>query len=335
MTNAVVRRAVLIVFLTSVVTSRAMADVANWTLEWPRTDFSRMAVAEEDVLSGGPPKDGIPSIDKPEFVRADGPHGLSARDPVISLVVGDTARAYPLRVLMWHEIVNDRIGGIPVAVTYCPLCNAALAFERTLGGRSLTFGVTGKLRHSDMIMFDRETESWWQQYSGEGIVGAMMGEKLRQIPVRLEAFELFQRRHPAGEVLIPNDPSARSYGANPYVGYEDSGWPFLYKGAPLTGITALERILVVGDRAWTLDLIKVRRRLAVDGLLIEWIPGQASALDTAEIAEGRDVGSVVVRREENGSLVDVVHQVTFAFVLNAFRPNATIHTLTGDINWGR
>lgn len=144
----------------------SMAEPGSWRAEWPRTEFSRHAVPLEEIKSGGPQKDGIPSIDAPRFERLNEgvASGRAARirdvEPVISLAIGDDARAYPLSVLIWHEIVSDVVGGTPVIVTYCPLCNASLVFERTLENRVLDFGTTGKLRNSDLVMYDRQTESW-------------------------------------------------------------------------------------------------------------------------------------------------------------------------------
>src|SRR5262249_29463504 len=144
---------------------------------------------------------------------------MSDNEPVISLALDGDARAYPIRILIWHEIVNDVVADTPVAVTYCPLCNAALVFRRTLDNRTFDFGTTGKLRNSDLVMYDRQTESWWQQFTGEAIVGVMSGGKLRLIPSRLDSFARFRQRHPDGRVLVPSNPNARKYGANPYVGY--------------------------------------------------------------------------------------------------------------------
>ena len=312
-------------------TVAAAADPAQWRQDWPRTDFSKSTVALGEILSGGPPKDGIPAILEPRFSPVAEVLDLSERDPVVSLELLGEARAYPLRILVWHEIVNDRIAGRPVAVTYCPLCNAAVAFERVLDGRELHFGVSGKLHHSDMIMYDHETESWWQQYSGDAIVGTLTGSSLMHLPTRLESFGRFRERHPNGRVLVPNDAGLRPYGSNPYVGYEDSAWPLLYRGEVPEHVMPMERVIVVGARAWTVDLLRLRRRLEVDDLVIEWSSGQASALDTGQIAQGRDVGNVTVRRRGPSGLVDVAHQVTFAFVLFAFRPDATLHGLSGEV----
>lgn len=282
-------------------------------------------------MSGGPPKDGIPAIDDPRFASVQESSDLSDRDPVIVLRIGDDVRAYPLRVLIWHEIANDRVDGVPVAVTYCPLCNAAIAFDRRIGGKELTFGVSGMLRHSDMVMYDRQTESWWQQYSGEAMVGAMTGATLKALPTRLESFARFKEQFPAGKVLVPADPSSRPYGSNPYVGYEDTAVPFLYRGELPKGIAPLERVVVVEGEAWSIRLLQSRRRIVAGDLLLEWTPGLASALDTRDIAGGRDVGAVTVRRHRGDRLVDVVHHVTFAFVLYAFRPDTVVHTQAGDI----
>lgn len=301
----------------------ALANPEHWKPEWPRTDFSKHSIDYGDVLSGGPPKDGIPSIDDPKFVPLSEVENIAATEPVIGLEVNGVARAYPLRVLTWHEIVNDVIGGVPVAATYCPLCNAAIVFDRRVDGQVLEFGTTGKLRNSDLIMYDRQTDSWWQQFLGEGIVGEMTGKRLEILPARLESFEKFAARHPKGEVLVPNHPGMRPYGANPYVGYDDSGFPFLYKGSVPEGIAPLGRVVVVGDTAWTLDLLREKGRIEKDDIVITWEPGQNSALNTRAIAEGRDVGNVVAQRRDGGELKDIVYDVTFAFVFLAFKPDGT------------
>jgi Protein of unknown function (DUF3179) len=314
-----------------------LADPISWRLEWPRTDFSKHGVPFAEIRSGGPPKDGIPAIDAPRFERlARGkPVGWSAAlgdtEPVIALSIGDDARAYPLRVLIWHEIANDTVGGTPVVVTYCPLCNAALVFERVVDGRVLDFGTTGKLRHSDLVMYDRQTESWWQQFTGEAIVGAITGRHLRLVPSRLESFDRFRQRFPQGQVLVPGNPNARNYGRNPYAGYDATGQrPFLYNGSLPEGIEPMERVVAVETapgrhEAWALALLRRTGTVQSADLLIQWQPGQASALDKASIAAGRDVGNVTVQRQEKDQLVDVPYDVTFAFVFHAFRPNSPIH----------
>lgn len=156
-------------------TSLAMASPASWVREGWKTDFSKSSVPFEEIISGGPPRDGIPSIDDPQFVKASDVTDIDAREPVIQFGLGDDIRAYPLRALTWHEIANDTVDGTPVAVTYCPLCNAAIVFDRRVQGSVLEFGTTGKLRNSDLVMYDRQTESWWQQFTGDAIVGELTG----------------------------------------------------------------------------------------------------------------------------------------------------------------
>jgi hypothetical protein len=296
-----------------------------WRYEWPKTDFEKTSVDFDEIMSGGPPKDGIPSIDNPEFLPVSEISELGRDEPVIGLVIDGKAKAYPLRILTWHEIVNDEIAGVPVAVTYCPLCNSAIVFDRRVDERVLEFGVSGKLRNSDMVMYDRNTQSWWQQFLGEGIVGELMGVQLEMIPARLESWSRFAERHPDGRVLVPNNPGLRPYGANPYVGYDTSRLPFLYRGEYPEGIEPMERVVAIGEEAWALSLLQESGRIETDSLVLRWEPGQNSALDTRDIDGGRDVGNVVAQRKTDGGLEDVAYDVTFAFVFHAFRPEGTIN----------
>ena len=305
----------------------APASEDLWRHEWPNTDFSRHAVDLADIMSGGPPKDGIPAIDDPRTVPVAGHDGLPGVEPVISVTVEGEARAYPLRILVWHEIVNDDINGVPLAVTYCPLCNTGIVFEREVEGTVLDFGVTGKLRHSDLVMYDRQTESWWQQFTGRAIVGAMTGKRLEAWPSRLESFDHFRQRHPDGTVLVPGDSFGRPYGWTPYVGYDSRTKPFgFYQGDLPPDIAPLARVVRVDDTAWSLDLVRQEGRIVEGDLVITWEPGQASALDTRDIASGIDVGNVTVERMTQSGPVDVVYMVDFAFAWHAFFPESPIRT---------
>lgn len=325
----------------------ARAEVAAQArAEFPLTDFSRHSVPLDAFISGGPPRDAIPAIDAPRFAPAGSAHPFVARlldrESVVTLVVNGHARAYPLRILIWHEIVNDTLGGVPVAVTYCPLCNTAIVFSRAVpahGGmpaRILDFGTTGRLRHSDLVMYDRQTESWWQQFTGEALVGAYTGMRLKMLPARLEAYGRFVARHPGAEVLVPTDPDARDYGRNPYAGYDEAGaMPFLYAGEMPAGIEPMARVVTYaapdGPAAIALTALRKAERVEVMGaegpLRLRWEAGQASALDAARVAHGRDVGNVVVEaRRPDGTWADAVHEVTFAFAFHAFHPDAPILT---------
>ena len=295
---------------------------------WPDTDFANCTIDLTEIISGGPPKDGIPPLDNPRFLPLEAVT-LNAREPVISLMMNDHARAYPLSILTWHEIVNDDVGGIPVSVTYCPLCNTTIVFDRRLDGAILDFGTTGNLRHSDLIMYDRQTESFWQQYNGDAIAGTYAGARLTIIPSRLTSFAEFEASYPDGEVLAIPENFIRRYGMNPYVGYDSASFPFLFKGEVPAGIKPLERVVVVDDFALSLPYLQNQGSFRHRDYQFTWQPGQASALDSAVIAEGRDVGTVhVQRREDHGRSVDVPYKVTFAFVFHAFQPDDMIIGLT-------
>ena len=300
----------------------ATADPQFWQHEWPNTDFETSSVSFAEILSGGPPKDGIPALDEPAMIAVAEETGIPGPEPVITLEIdGETPRAYPVRYLMWHEIANDVVGDVPVAATFCPLCNSGIVFDRRMDGRTLSFGVSGKLRHSDMVMYDRETESWWQQAVGEGIVGEMTGATLTPLPSWMESWEEFRTRNPDGLVMAePGFP--RDYGRNPYAGYDGLQRPFLYSGElPPNGVPALERVVRVGDRAWPMTRLADEGRIAEAGVALDWTAGQASALDAGRISEGRDVGTVRVRDASTGG--DLPHDVMFAFAFHACWPQGT------------
>ena len=303
----------------------AQASPDRWRHAWPKTDFTKTSIDFDEIMSGGPPKDGIPSIDAPQFVSVAEAGELAATEPVIGLVVAGDARAYPLRILIWHEIVNDTVGGVPVTVTYCPLCNSAVVYDRRVAGEATEFGTTGKLRNSDLVMYDRATESWWQQFLGEAIVGVRTGTQLKVLPARLESWERFAKRHPDGRVLVPNNPRMRAYGANPYAGYDSARLPFLYAGDYPDDIAPMARVVAIGNQAWALDLLREKGRIESGDLVLSWEAGQNSALDSRDIPEGRDVGNVVAQRRSAGGLADIPYDVTFAFVFHAFQPEGIWH----------
>ncbi|MEE9320868.1 MAG: DUF3179 domain-containing protein [Granulosicoccus sp.] len=253
--------------------------------EFPLTDFDKSSVALEDIQSGGPPKDGIPAIDSPVFVAHESAsRWLDDSQPVVALIHSEKARAYPLQILIFHEIVNDVVGGKPVAVTFCPLCNASIVFDREVAGQLLDFGTTGRLRNSDMIMYDRQTESWWQQFTGRGIIGEYVDTQLNQLPSQIVAYGEFKASFPGGEVLSRDTGFSRQYGQNPYRGYDsiDSS-PFLYSGDIDPRLPPMERVLslvlasdeVVGDSEFDSETI------------------DEPANDTAVVTGGKTVGETV------------------------------------------
>ncbi len=267
-----------------------------------KTDFTKHIVPYAEIFSGGPPKDGIPAIDAPKFISvSEADAWLKPNEPVILLEQNGDARAYPLQILTWHEIVNDTVGGVPVIVTFCPLCNTAIAFERAVNGRTLDFGTTGRLRYSNLVMYDRQTETWWQQATGEAIVGELVGTQLNFVPAAIIAWNDFKNTHPNGKVLSRETGFTRAYGRNPYVGYDDVNTPpFLYRGPTTPGqLAPVARVLTVdwnGDAvAYPYDILQkvqvVNDMVGGKPIVVFWQAGTASALDAGTIAGGRDVGA--------------------------------------------
>ena len=180
---------------------REMRTAGVYRGDW-KTDFSKHSIPYNEIFSGGVPRDGIPPLDFPSFTTvAQADDWLEAREPVIAFELNGETKAYPLQVLTWHEIVNDTVGGVPVVATFCPLCNSAIVFDRRLDGEVYDFGVSGNLRNSDLIMWDRQTESWWQQLTGEGIVGELTGKQLALLPATIIAWEDFKATYPDSAVL--------------------------------------------------------------------------------------------------------------------------------------
>jgi hypothetical protein len=310
----------------------ARDELAVSTTGWD-TDFSKHTVPLGEFLSGGPGKDGIPAIDVPRFISVEeAGEWLAEREPVIELELGDVARAYPLQILVWHEIVNDVVGGTPVAVTFCPLCNTAIVFDRRLDERVLDFGTTGNLRHSDLVMYDRQTESWWQQFGGEGVVGELAGEELEQLPARIVAWEDFATRHPDGEVLSRDTGFPRDYGRNPYAGYDDvdTGPFFPAGGADDKRLLPKERVVFIelGDDAVAVpfsvleDEKTMEVEVAGERLELRWVPGVGSALDSSDVGGGREVGSAEVRSLTSGE--PVPFDQPFWFAVASFRPDIRV-----------
>ncbi|MBK8020230.1 MAG: DUF3179 domain-containing protein [Chloroflexi bacterium] len=269
------------------------------TSYWTTTDFCTRSIDLSGILSGGPPPDGIPPIDNPQFESiASASEWLAPQSPVIALEVGEVARAYPLAILIWHEIVNDVIGSVPVAVTFCPLCNASVVFDRRVDGMTLRMGVSGNLRNSDLIMWDDQTESWWQQFTGEAIVGSLTGTQLELVPSLVVSFAEFSAQYPDGEVLTRDTGHSRTYGSNPYAGYDSTTDPFLFTGAIDPRLPATERVLAgtIGAEAVAYPFSALAVEQVVndmaggDPVVALWQPGAASALDGSTIDSSRDVG---------------------------------------------
>ena len=264
------------------------------------TDFTKHTVDLGEFISGGPSKDGIPALDEPKFDSiADGEEFLVDREPVIALELNGDARAYPLGILTRHEIANDVVGGVPVAVTFCPLCNSAIVFVRELEGVVYDFGVSGFLRNSDLVMFDRQTDSWWQQFTGEAIVGELSGTLLEVAPSSTVSWADFKATYPDGRVLSRDTGFGFNYGFNPYVGYDSDEAPSLFAGEFDDRLSPIERVVAVelnGEAvAYPFSLLEEERvvhdTVGGESIVVFLQPGTASALAEQNIAEARDVGA--------------------------------------------
>ena len=262
----------------------------------------------EEIRSGGPPPDGIAPIDHPLFQPARDVDWLDRAEPVVVLEVagseGREVRAYPVRILTWHELVNDTVAGEPVTVSYCPLCNSAVGYERTIAdGSILDFGTSGSLYRSSLVMYDRQTESLWTHFDGRAVVGQLTGERLTLLPMITVAWADFVSGNPDALVLSEVTGYQRDYGNNPYPGYDDpSERPFLYEGPIDDRLRAKERVAVA--RLGTSSVTVVWDELAEAGvhetelagrpIVFVHVGGAVSALDAGRVAEGRDVGAVGV-----------------------------------------
>lgn len=287
-------------------------DVQGWNTDWSQATIDLSELRRG--LSTADPRDGIPPIDAPELETvAEASAWLDDREPVALAEAGGETRAYPLRILTWHEIVNDELGGLPVAITYCPLCNSAVGFEREVDGQMLRFGVSGLLRNSDLVMWDRQTESLWQQITGEGIVGELAGKQLAFVPVTIVSWKTFREQYPDATVLSRETGFERSYGTNPYDFYDSSSRPFLYSGEVDDRYPAMERVLAVvvneTNKAYPFSLISAEGvandEVAGEPIVVFWgDEDTASALSDPEIAEGRAVGTgAAYSRTVNGQVL--------------------------------
>ena len=185
-------------------------------------DLSNSILPVAQIFHGGPPRDGIPALSNPKLIEAGQADYLQAGDRVIGIVVNDQARAYPIAILNWHEIVNDEIDDQRFAVTFCPLCGTAMAFSANIEGKVTDFGVSGLLYNSDVLLYDRDTESLWSQILGKSVAGKQVGKALTPIPISHTTWRDWRARHPTTLVLSDDTGHSRDYSRNPYSGYEKS-----------------------------------------------------------------------------------------------------------------
>lgn len=286
---------------------------ASFTL-WG-TNWKIRLIDVNELVSGGVPRDGIESIDAPKFQSLAEVAALYGDEtPVIRVEIDGDARAYPLQILSWHEVVNDVVGGVPVVVTFCPLCNSALAYERRVEGEVFEFGVSGALRNSDLVMYDRTTESLWQQIGGKALVGDMVGAVLTPRNAQILSFAQFRASHPDGVVLSQDTGTSRErdYSISAYRGYDSAldEAAFDVAHAEDRRLAPFERVVALrlADEAVAYpfsalsELRVINDRRAGLPVVVFWTPGTVSALDEREILDSRDVGSSGVFRAERAGL---------------------------------
>ena len=321
-------------------------------------DLDRSSISVAEILSGGPPPQGIPALgfsgdwqdaasssNEPSFVsQEEAAQWLGEMEPVIALVVDGTAKAYPLQILTWHEIVNDTIADRPVAVTFCPLCNSALAFDRRiplstdqqglvselnsdvsfsalndsflsayaeqegqepeeLMGLEVTFGVSGTLYNSNLLMFDTHTSTLWSQLVGEAVVGTLTETSLLRLSAQIVGFSEFREAFPEALVLSKDTGFRRDYGRNPYTGYDDvNSPPFLFSGVTDGRLAPKERVISLergeDSAAYPFAVLSQERvandSISDDPIVLFWEEGTNSALDASRISSGADIGAVGV-----------------------------------------
>jgi len=281
-------------------------DASEQGLSGFDTDTSKREIDLRELVSGGPPKDGIPALSSPDTTTVkEAREWIDELEGVVLVEVDGQARIYPLQILMWHEIINDRIGERPIAVTFCPLCYSAVVFDREVDGRTLDFGVSGLLRGSDMVMYDRQTESLWQQSVGHAMVGAFTGTDLTVLPAQLLAFEQAAAAHPDAPVISRETGHRRRYGSNPYGGYdkrETGPMARFFRGRLDGRLPPKERVVavvregesVVYPFAQTGREHVIHDRIGEQPVVVFHGKGARSALDQRKLAHSKHVGSAVV-----------------------------------------
>lgn len=306
--------------------------------------FPVSLVDRDSIVYAGAPPDGISPIDEPTYEPVGAVDWLDPDEAVLAVELDGLARIYPVQIMIWHEIVNDVIGDRPVSVTYCPLCNSGVAFDRRVGDGVLDFGTSGALHQANLVMYDRQTESLWTQFDGRAVVGTRVGDVLDTVPVTMLAWDDVRRRYADATVVARSVSDPKPYGRNPYNTYDQRGStiPGFYRGQPDGSLAAYERVVGV-ERAG--DAAAVTHRglaevgaatIIVDGSAVTvWHrPGMASPLNDPDVADGDAIGSTraylaEVRgqptefRRSGDRFVDTATQSTWNFFGEAIAGPAT------------
>jgi len=278
-------------------------------------DGTKFLVDPQKIRGGGPPKDGIPSIDNPEFVTVeDADEWIEDNELVLAIIYKGEKRVYPLQILVWHEIVNDEIAGDPILITYCPLCGSGIAYERTIDGEAVEFGTSGKLYNSNLVMYDRKTDTYWSQIDGQAIVGELTGRELTEISIDTVVWRDWKTAHPDSQVLSQKTGFVRSYGTDPYGNYyEDSFLIFpvenqddrIHAKTVIFGVEVNGKFMAYQED----DLIE-------SGTISDTVGGVPLTLE-------RDSAGIVKITNDKGE--EIVKERDFWFAWYAFHPDTTLY----------
>ncbi|MCH7958717.1 MAG: DUF3179 domain-containing protein [Candidatus Hydrogenedentes bacterium] len=281
-------------------------------------DLSNASIPIDEILRGGPPRDGIPAILHPKFVPVGGVDYLRDTDRVVGFVQDGIARAYPLRILVWHELVNDTVGGTPIVVTYCPLCGTSMIFRRDYSGKELTFGVSGLLYQSDVLMYDHRTESLWSQLKMQCISGSMLGTELTWLPAEEMTWSAWKERYPDSEVLSTDTGFRRSYTRMPYEGYENT--ERLFFPAP-------KYREELGNKEWVVGVIVNGSAMAYPVKQLEKLAGTPldDTLGGVDIRIAYDETKRWARVTRSDGEEPLPHVNAFWFAWQAFYPNTGLY----------
>lgn len=324
------KRSLLVIAASSLVVLAACAQVRNNSTvdtqaggetdsEFPTTsDGRKYIVHPSKIRSGGPPQDGIPSIDNPEFVSASAAdQWIGDNELVLALTHEGVKRVYPFQILVWHEIVNDTVAGDPIVVTYCPLCGSGIAYERTIDGEPVEFGTTGRLYNSNLVMYDRRTDTWWTQIDGLAIVGERTGEELTEVSVDTVTWGEWKAAHPDSEVLSRDTGHNRPYGNDPYGSYYEDTYlmfPVENEDSRIHPKTVIFGIEVDGEyKAYREEDVKAR------GSFEDTVAGVRIRIERDE------AGVVTFSNLETGE--ELVKERDFWFAWYAFHPETTVFGL--------
>lgn len=286
-------------------------------------DLSSAVIPVELVLSGGPDKDGIPSIDQPKFESAKTVNWLANNEQLLSLTIGSETRGYPLSILNWHEVVNDRFQERSVVISYCPLCGTGMAFSSTVKNQDLQFGVSGLLYNSDVLLYDRESMSLWSQIMGQAISGPLVSEKLHLLPLKQVSWKVWKQENPNGQVLSRNTGFRRDYSKNPYEGYEKDGelyFPITFRSHKYHPKQRVLGVEIGGEfKAYPfVELAKLGGNKVSDIF-------QGKSI---QIEYDSEANTGLVRDKSTGEVLPSVNAFWFAWY--TFHPEGDVFTFTGD-----